>query len=227
MSGQYDINSIIDSERRFEATNGRGGYQWDPRFKLGLLIAVIILNIGLAISWLSGCLLLIGLLLILWSRTPLARTLAFFLAPLVATLVVVAGYSVGFGVTPLFQFWKVTLYHEGLVQGIGVVLRVYCDMTWLALVFMTTPFAEVLVALRWYKMPEILVDTLAMMYRYSFLLYSEFTRMNTAAFSRGGRSGKMTTLKTVSRIGAQIFMRAYDRSETIYLARLARGGEKL
>ncbi len=225
--GRYlNLDKFIASEQQLEGKPLRGVFAWDPRLKLGMLATVIILNIGLAINGLSVFLLIIGFLLVLWTRPPLGRTLIFFLGPLLATAVAVAGFSVGFGKTPIYELGKLTVYREGIIQGGEVAIRVYCDMTWLVLTFVTTPFYRILEAFRWYKVPSILVDTLAMMYRYSFLLFDEFTRMHTASSARGGRAGKANALKTLSRIGAQVFMRAFDRSERIYLAMVTRGGEK-
>ena len=226
MAGYLNLDKFIVSEQRLEAKPLRGVFAWDPRTKLAMLAAVIILNIGLAINGLSVSLLIVGFLLVLWTRPPFGRTLIFFLGPLLATAVAVIGFSVGFGKTPVYELGNLTVYREGIIQGGEVAVRVYCDITWLILTFVTTPFHKILEAFRWYKVPDILVDTLAMMYRYSFLLFDEFTRMHTASYTRGGRSGKPKALKTISRICAQVFMRAFDRSERIYLAMITRGGDK-
>jgi len=226
LSAGLDISKVLDSEKQLLAQPGQGFFLLDARLKIGLLLVVIVLNIGLAIHSLSALLLLIGLPLILWSKPPLGRTLLFFIAPLFPTLIAAIGIAATTGITPLHQIGMITIYEEGVIHGLGVILRVYCDITWLVLTFITTPFNKILQALRWYYIPAILVDTLALMYRYSFLLYEEFTRMNIAAISRGGRNGDWNTIKTLSRISAQIFMRTYDRSEKIYYAMLARGGEK-
>lgn len=226
MSRFLNLDKFLASEQKLEGEPLRGVFSWDPRLKLAMLAMVIVLNIGLAINWLSVFLLIVGILLVFWTRPPFGRTLIFFLGPLLATAVAVAGFSMGFGKTPIYELGKLTVYKEGIIQGGEVAVRVYCDMTWLVLTFVTTPFHKILQAFRWYKIPGILVDTLAMMYRYSFLLFNEFTRMHTASYTRGGRSGKPKALKTISRICAQVFMRAFDRSERIYLAMITRGNEK-
>jgi len=220
-----DLNTFRISERHLENFSGKGFHRLDIRFKLALLAIVIVLNIGLAIPLLSGILFFIGFVLLIASVPSTGRTLLFFLGPIFATSVAFIGYSIGFGQTAVFTFGKLNIYKEGLILGLGVILRVYCDISWLALTFITTPFPDVLKALRWYKIPTIIVDTLAMMYRYSFLLFEEFTRMYTSATSRGGRIGSMQTIKTLSLIGAQLFIRAYDRSEKIFTAMLSRGLE--
>lgn len=226
MSEEFNLNQVIASERELERAPKRGMFLLDPRLKLFLLFLVIFLNIGLAINIISGILLCLGLLTFLWTRPPLGRTTFFLLAPLLTVIITVIGFSIGFGVTPIFELWGVSVYKEGLIQGGGVALRVYCDVTWLALTFITTPFAQILSALRWYKVPDILVDTLGIMYRYSFLLYEEFLRMHVAATTRGGRTTTWKSIQSVSRIGAQIFLRVFDRSERIYWAQFARGGQK-
>jgi len=227
LSAGLDISKVLDSEKQLLADKGSGCFLWDARLKIGLLIVVIVLNVGLAINTLSAILLFIGLSIVLWSRPPLGRTVLFFIAPFVPTLIAAVGIAITTGITPVIKIWVFTVYEEGLIHSLGVILRVYCDITWLVLTFITTPFNTILKALRWYYMPAILVDTLALMYRYSFLLYEEFTRMNTAAISRGGRNGQWNTIKTLSRITAQVFMRTYDRSEKIFHAMVARGGEKI
>ena len=64
-----------------------------------------------------------------------------------------------------------------------------------------------------------------MMYRYAFLLHEEFVRMRTAGQSRGGWCGYARMVRTIGRITAQIFIRAFDRSERISCAMFARGGQ--
>jgi cobalt/nickel transport system permease protein len=226
LSAGLDISKVFDSEKRLFSQQGQGFFLLDARIKIGLLFVVIVLNVGVAINTLSAILLFIGLPLVLGSKPPLGRTLLFFIAPLFPTLIAAIGIAITSGITPVLKIGMITVYEEGLIHSLGVILRVYCDITWLVLTFITTPFNTILKALRWYYMPSILVDTLAMMYRYSFLLYEEFSRMNTAAISRGGRNGQWNTIKTLSRITAQVFMRTYDRSEKIFYAMVARGGEQ-
>ena len=194
------------------------------RIKLGLLASTIVLNTWVAIPWLSGALLLIGLCLIALWRVPWRSQMLFLLTPLWPAVVVLAGFSIGFGITPLARLGPVTLYQEGFWRGCQVGVRAYCDVAWLVWSMQTTSLPDVLAALRWYRMPSILVETLSMMYRYSFLLSAEFQRMRGAAAARGGHSGLQKEMVSISRIVSQVFMRAYDRSDRICVAMAARGG---
>lgn len=195
----------------------------DARIKFGLLAAVVALNVGVARLELSLFLFASGLAAVFWSRLPPRRFLLFFLAPAWATLLVFLGFSIGFGRTPAVQLGPVVLTAEGLRLGASAAARVACDMTWLAAVFLTTSFDQMAAALRWYRVPTVLVDTAAMAYRYAFQLYNEFRRMREAAQSRGGFQSLRESLRSTALILSQVLLRAYDRSHRIQLSMMARG----
>jgi cobalt/nickel transport system ATP-binding protein len=161
--------------------------------------------------------------LIIWSRVPLRLFAIFFLAPAWATLVVFVGFSMGFGSTPALAVGPVTLYREGMWEGAAAAVRVATDMSWMALVFLTTPLDRLLVALRSLRVPAVLVDATAMAFRYAFLLFDQFHRMLAAARTRGGLGGYAAKLESTGRILGQILLRSYDRATAIQEAMVARG----
>ncbi|MFO7646202.1 MAG: cobalt ECF transporter T component CbiQ [Desulfosarcina sp.] len=230
-----DLQSLIgrvaiwgrDATQEVEAggAGSRGLRSWDARVKLPLLFSAVGLNVVVAQLWLSLALFLISLALAIWSRVRWRWFALFFLAPAWATMAVFAGFSVGFGRTPVWDPGPFTVYREGLLQGASAASRVACDMSWMALVFLTTPFPRVLAALRWYRVPGILLDTLALAYRYIFLVAEEFNRMRMAALSRGGFDGYWRSFKILGMILARIILRAYDRSKAIQAAMTGRGDE--
>lgn len=200
-----------------------GMYCWDGRLKLVLLTAAIGLNILMARLWLSVLLLVLGVILVLFSRIPLRQVVFFFLAPAWATLIVFVGFSVGFGATSQYQVGPVILYQEGIRLGLAAAARVACDMAWISAVFLTTPFNTLMRALRWYRVPAILLDITAMAYRYAGLLWEEFHRMKISAVSRGGFRGWINRYHSTARILSQVILRSYDRSLRIQHAMFARG----
>jgi cobalt/nickel transport system permease protein len=207
-------------------TTARGFYRWDARVKVLCVVAAIILNTWLTLPWLNAATLTVGLILLAWTRIPARQSLPYLLVPLWSLLLVTVGMMVGFGVTPLLKLGPVTFYQEGLVRGGQIALRAYSDIVWIMGCVLTSTFPQICTALRWLRVPEVVVDTLAMMFRYAFLFLTEFRRMRLAALSRGGLSGYRAEMKLLGRISAQIFMRAFDRSERIYFAMVARGGER-
>ena len=164
-----NISSGSDSIHDYQEINqNRGLHGWDPRIKLVLLVIAIGLNVVAARLWLSVALFGISLTMVILSNIPYRLFALFFLAPAWATLVVFGGFSVGFGITPIFSIGPLTVYREGVLQGVSAASRVACDMSWMAAVFLTTPFAKVLDALKWFKIPVVLINVIATAYRYAF-----------------------------------------------------------
>lgn len=220
-----DAAVVIDGAAEPASGSGKGTglYRWDPRLKLLMLLLAVGLNVGFARLWLSCALTLVGIALLMGSRVPASRFLFFLIAPAWATLVVFIGFSVGFGETPLAAVGPLTLYREGVVLGTAAAARVACDMIWLAAFFLTTAFDRVLAVLKWCRIPEVLVDTMAMTYRYAFLLVAEFSRMREAARARGGMNGYRTSIRSTALILTQMILRAYDRSKSVMEAMINRG----
>ncbi len=200
-----------------------GLYRWDARLKMAMLTIAIGLNIIVARLWLSLLLLILGLFLALFSRIPFRQICIFFLAPAWATLIVFVGFSIGFGVTPLYTLGAIVFYQEGIRLGLAAAARVACDMAWIAGVFLTTPFTTLMRTLRWFRVPVILLDITAMAYRYAGLLWEEFHRMKISAVSRGGFRGWRNRYHSTARILSQVILRSYDRSLRIQHAMFARG----
>ena len=225
MTMHISIDTLVQDYH--ESRSIHGLHNLDPRIKLALLVTAVTVNIYFAQLWLSLSLLAAGTLLALYSRIPLRLFFLFFLLPAWSTLLVVAGFTIGFGTTPMFHIGPVTLYKEGLHLGLSAAARVACDMSWMAAVFLTTPFNNLLAALKWFKVPEILVDTIAMGYRYVSLIFTEFNRMKNSAMTRGGFRKYRYALVSTARILAQVILRAYDRASRIQEAMTCRGAGAL
>jgi cobalt/nickel transport system permease protein len=195
----------------------------DPRLKLGLAALAIVSNVILARLALSVALVALAWAGLLTSRIRWRQAILFILTPAWATLLVMAGYALSFGVTPVAHLGSFPVYREGLVLGVNAAFRVLAEMSWMAALILTTPFTDLLDALRWYRLPVVLVDTLGSMYRYIFLLFDEYQVMAASAKARGGFISYRQTLSTLGQIAAQGFMRAMERAERIDQAMRARG----
>lgn len=224
MSGYLPLADLLKAEKAMAGRLRCGLRRIDARLKLALVVAAVLGNVVLLDYRLS-----LGLLLAAWagmaaSRAPWRHIAWFVLAPLWATLPVVIGLALGLGQTPWLQIGHLTVYSEGLAQGGQAALRVLADTAWAGLLFLTTPFTEILAALRWFRLPVVVTDTLGFMYRYVFLLWEEFSAMRVSARARGGLSGWRREWQTTGAITAQVFLRAYDRAQRIQQAMQARGG---
>jgi cobalt/nickel transport system permease protein len=157
----------------------------------------------------------------------------FYLAISVA-LVAIAAVSL---IPPFFLLKRIAMI-EPVVMGVAVLAlfqpgggRIFAAMairsslcvSTMVLLANTTPFPELLGVLRRLRMPTLLVTTIALMYRYLFVLGDEAMRMRRARASRSYTSGRMHALKSIASVIGRLFVRAHDRSERIYAAMCARG----
>ncbi len=136
------------------------------------------------------------------------RTLAMRFSPLLP-FIGLSAFGLLLGGSPE-MFWQVTV-KASLCVGIGA---------WLSL---TTPFPELLAALRWFRMPALLTTSLSFLFRYLFMLVEEAQRMARAYQSRCPRKQRLRDAGIIGRLVGALLLRAYDRADRIYLAMLARG----
>jgi len=224
MSGSLSVQGLLKAEKTRLGRRRNGCSRLDARVKLVVVAAVVVCNVSRPDWRLS-----LGLLLAAWTgmaaaRVPFRQAIWFVLAPLWASLPVVLGLALGLGATPILTLGHLSIYHEGLMQGGQAALRVLADTAWSGLLFLTTPFTEILTAMRLFRVPDLVVDTLGFMYRYIFLLWEEFSAMRISARARGGLLGWRREWRTTGAITAQVFMRAYDRAQRIQEAMQSRGG---
>jgi cobalt/nickel transport system permease protein len=224
MSGLLSLPDLLKAEHSLSDGVRCGFRRVDTRAKLFLVMVAVTLNVVLLDYRLSLGLMVAGWAGMAVSRAPLRQIAWFVVLPLWAALPVVLGLALGLGRTPLLTLFQFTLYREGLAQGVQAGLRVLADTSLMGLLFLTTPFTDILAALRWFRVPSVVTDTLGFMYRYVFLLWDEFSAMRVSARARGGLLGWRREWRTTGIITAQVFMRAYDRSQRIQQAVRARGG---
>ena len=97
-----------------------------------------------------------------------------------------------------------------------------CVLTMLLLTW-TTPFHQILQQLRCWRLPTVMLSTLALMDRYLPVLGEETRRMTRARASRTFAGTRVVSWQNVALIIGQLFIRSADRAERIYLAMCARG----
>jgi len=87
----------------------------------------------------------------------------------------------------------------------------------------TTPFTDLLAALRRARLPAVFVTTLALLYRYLFVLRDEAARMRRARWSRSFAVTRAHRWRALATVAGQLFVRSTERAERIYAAMSARG----
>ena len=111
----------------------------------------------------------------------------------------------------------------GFMVFFGIVVRSTLCLLTMVLLANTTPFAELLRVLRRAHAPGLLVTTLALTYRYLFVLVDEAKRMQRARVARTFDKRRWHGWKMLATVAGQLFVRSTERAERIYAAMLARG----
>lgn len=124
------------------------------------------------------------------------------------------------------------LSQEGLLRFAGVTFKSWLSVQMAIVLAATTPFPDLLLAMRAVGVPRLLVAIFGLMWRYLFVLADEALRLLRARAARSGeadlpglKSGGTLAwrARVAGGMAGSLFLRAYERSDRIYLAMLARG----
>lgn len=121
--------------------------------------------------------------------------------------------------------YKVVLKEEGLHSGLHIGSKVLGGISLVITFSFTTTISRLCAGLKWFHVPNTIVELLAFMYRYIFLLLDEVSTMWTAQKSRLGYASWKKTIKSLGTLGGLLVMRAFDRAERTYEAMYVRGYE--
>lgn len=160
-----------------------------------------------------------------------------------------------FGRTALFSFsigsWTLTTHAEGMARFVSIALKSWLSVQAAIVMTASTPFPELLQAMRAVGIPRLQVAMFGLMWRYTFVLMDEALRLMRARAARsgstilqhvnpaisGGRFQDHLVNRKRAREGGSIiwraraaggmagnlFLRAIERSDRIYAAMLSRG----
>ena len=212
-------------------------HQLDPRVKLVLALAFILTNALVPVGAWPVYILLFSLIL---SIELLSELGVWFVLKrsLLAIPFVLAAFPLLFTIpgAGLFHFhlgsWTLKLTVEGLARFTSITLKSWLSLQAAILLASTTPFPDLLVAMRALKLPRLLVAIFSLMWRYMFVLADEALRLLRARASRSGDSGlpgvrKGGSLAWRARLAGgmagNLFLRGFERSDRIYMAMLSRG----
>jgi len=122
-----------------------------------------------------------------------------------------------------------TISGRGLREFATIALKSWVSVQAALLLSFTTPFPDLVEALRRLRVPRLLVAIIGFMYRYLAVLAGEASRLNRARLSRSavvqgrGGGGIRWRAGVVGGMVGSLFLRSYERSERIYAAMQARG----
>ena len=115
------------------------------------------------------------------------------------------------------------LREDGLALFIHTAARAGLCLLAMAIMTNTTRFTDLLQVISDLGTPPLLVTTLALMYRYLFVLGDEMHRMKRARVSRTFVRNKAQAWKLLANVIAHLFARCADRAQRIHACMCARG----
>ena len=205
-------------------------HRLDPRTKLVVLV-VYIVALFLAINWVSYAVMLVFLIGSILISTIPAKSFINGMKPLVLILVFTGFLNLFFttGEKPLVDFWIITVYPEGIIRAVFMVLRILMLITGtFLLTYNTSPIAltdgleALLSPLKKIKVP---VHELSMMMcialRFIPTLIEETDKIMSAQKARGAdfESGKlMQRVKALVPILVPLFISAFRRADELATA---------
>lgn len=209
----------------------------DPRVKLALVLAFILTAALTPIAAWPIYILLFSIILSVEILSELGMGFVLKRAAL-ALPFVLAALPVIFtsGETVLFALpigsWTLTGYSEGLERFISVAFKSWLSVQAAIVLASSTPFPDLLQAMRALRIPRLLVAMFGLMWRYLFVLVDEALRLMRARAARSGvaadgshRSGGSLPwrARVAGGMAGNLFLRAFERSDRIYMAMVARG----
>lgn len=153
----------------------------------------------------------------------IALPFAFAAVPLIFTR---SGRPLG---TIDLQLFHLTVSGEGIIAFATILLKSWVSVQVAALLVFTTQFHDLLEGLERLRLPRLMVAIVSLMYRYLAVLTGEASRMLRARSSRAATPpgtkppGWRWQARVVGNMVGALFIRAYERSERVYLAMQSRG----
>ena len=212
-------------------------HRTDPRVKLILTLAFILTTALIPIGAWPIYILLIAIIisaiilssvgiLFVMKRAVLAFPFMLAALPLVFTTPGLPLYSLNIG------SWEFIMTLAGVIRFTSIALKSWISVQAAILLTATTPFPDLLVAMRAVRVPRLIVAIFGLMWRYLFVLADEALRLVRARAARSGDSG-ITGLnsggsfawraQTAGGMAGNLFIRSLERSDRIYVAMLSRG----
>ncbi len=212
-------------------------HRLDPRIKLLLVVSFILTNALLPTSAWPVYILLFALILsaellselgvsCVLKRSLLALPFVLAALPLMFTTSGPTLFSLPVGPATI----HISL--TGLARFASITLKSWMSIQAAIVLSASTSFPDLLVAMRAMRVPRVMVSIFGLMWRYLFVLVDEATRLMRARMARSGQSeqpgiktgGSLSwRARVTGGMAGSLFMRAFERSDRIYLAMLSRG----
>ncbi|GAB63333.1 MAG: cobalt ECF transporter T component CbiQ [Candidatus Jettenia sp.] len=199
----------------------------DIRVKLLYIISLLSINVLAKNISVPLFFLFTSFVLVLSVKVPFPVILRNLLLPMLLAIFILLmkGLHEGERVWMSFSFigYKVALKEEGLWSGIHICSKVLGGVSLVMLLSFTTTIRHLCTGLKWFRIPDTVIELLSFMYRYIFLFLDEVATIWIAQKSRLGHASWKKTIQSFGILGGMLIIRAFERSERTYEAMQVRG----
>ena len=151
-----------------------------------------------------------------------------FVVPLWFAIMSVAGIILITGGQDVFWSWDIlpsfslSVTRESINQGIFVFCRVLGGMSAMCFIALTTPMTSIFTAFRQYRIPEIIIELMMIIYRTIFILMDQVVQIYTAQVMRLGYSTIKESIHSCASLCGAAFIASWNAGEDLVQAMDAR-----
>jgi len=115
------------------------------------------------------------------------------------------------------------VFKDGINLGINIFFRVLGGLSTQFFLVLTTPMTSILLILRKAHVPQVLIETSLLVYRYIFVFIEVMETMHIAQELRLGYSGWLKKIRSTSLLIGNLFIRTLEQGERTFTAMNSRG----
>ena len=201
----------------------------DVRVKLFYVVLLLAINLWAKNIFISLIFLSVSFLLLLSIKIPFMTILRSMLLPISFAILIllIKGLHEGEKEWVSFSFvgYKVLLKKEGLLSGLHTCSKVLGGISLVIIFSFTTSISRLCAGLKWFRLPDTIIELLSFIYRYIFLFLDEVSTMWIAQKSRLGHTSWKKMIKSFGTLGGMLIIRAFERAERTNEAMQVRGYE--
>ena len=124
---------------------------------------------------------------------------------------------------PRVDVLGVAVSESGLLGAWNILAKASLGVIASILLAATTEPRTLLLGIERLHMPQLMVQIMQFMFRYTDVIGSEMNRMRIARESRAFQARDIRQLRVVAQSAGALFIRSYERGERVHLAMLSRG----
>ncbi|GAB6137064.1 cobalt ECF transporter T component CbiQ [Halanaerobaculum tunisiense] len=123
------------------------------------------------------------------------------------------------------NLWGINLgiSNNNIIFTSHLILKSLATVSCLYFLSLTTPMVEIISILRKFKLPEILIELMILIYRLLFIFLESAEQIRVSQLSRLGYSSFKKSLFSVSQLFSNLFIEVYYRARKLQIALEARG----